>query len=518
MAAYEPAEALGAAELQSLATDFADAELGQSELSEDGKATWTNTQGWYTALMDLVTSIPRPPDNVPVLSGHAVAAAGNVSNHDGHRGSPGRTSRPVSHKAAAVTTNKGLLFTFCTEPNVNMLTVGGGFERVRDCVQLWPGNLKELQESAITRVRGRWAAEKETAAMGGEWSATQLIKGVSNVFGAGEDDPVGATLVLSKCVVAFGISKLNVKQSAKVQLSFEGAGQWQVTVNHIPSTAPADAYELTIEPRTFTVSKDNPTEFEVTCAMHRPDMKLQEMLVLEMGPKKHHTGAQEAEKQIKIRRLLVFLGMSSASSVFGVPHEDVELEQVDGVMVPAVLELLKAELFDSGGLTQEGVFRKAGEKHKIDEVKTQLNRKNYVPKAPTADIHCCANLIKIWFREMPKPVLASLRTDDLLNLKTQAECVKLLERIPQPNHGLCLWCLDLLLEIIQRQGETKMSAKNCAIVMAPNFLANPGGGGGMKSIMMLQKSVFWLQMVLEHRLKARAARLSRGSCAGSSLN
>ena len=166
--------------------------------------------------------------------------------------------------------------------------------------------------------------------------------------------------------------------------------------------------------------------------------------------------------------------------------------------------MCKSELFKSGGVNVVGIFRKAAEKHRMDEMKIEMNNGTYKPKAPDADVNCMANLIKIWFREMSDPILSQDSSKYLLQLESTENCVALSRRIQEPNRTLLLWCVDMFVSIVQNESVNKMNAKNCAIVMAPNLVGRDKTDptfGGMKAIMLLQKAVFFLGELIKCRIK-----------------
>lgn len=78
--------------------------------------------------------------------------------------------------------------------------------------------------------------------------------------------------------------------------------------------------------------------------------------------------------------------------------------------IPEVLYFLKKSLIDADGLQSEGLFRLAGEVADINETKNALNAKQFVK---TNNVNTLATLIKVWFRELPSPILNELPTETI---------------------------------------------------------------------------------------------------------
>jgi len=70
--------------------------------------------------------------------------------------------------------------------------------------------------------------------------------------------------------------------------------------------------------------------------------------------------------------------------------------------IPTVLVTLKKYLLDTGSLSLNGLFRLTGDEKELKHVKDQLNKGAFTG---CTDKHCVANLIKVWFRELPQHVL-----------------------------------------------------------------------------------------------------------------
>eukprot|EP01105_Mastigella_eilhardi_P013632 TRINITY_DN3103_c0_g1_i1.p2 TRINITY_DN3103_c0_g1~~TRINITY_DN3103_c0_g1_i1.p2 ORF type:complete len:392 (-),score=117.19 TRINITY_DN3103_c0_g1_i1:87-1262(-) len=155
------------------------------------------------------------------------------------------------------------------------------------------------------------------------------------------------------------------------------------------------------------------------------------------------------------------------TGVFGVDPTSLDMEDDEGVQIPIVLGELKRAFLKNGGIEQEGVFRLAGEQNEVKQVKQQLNTKNY--ENLPVDVNCTATLIKIWYRELPTPVLNSLPAETIFLCEGTDYCVQAFKTLPEPNKTLLNWLLDLLLMVACNRRVNKMTAQNLAIVVAPNL-------------------------------------------------
>ena len=90
------------------------------------------------------------------------------------------------------------------------------------------------------------------------------------------------------------------------------------------------------------------------------------------------------------------------------------------------------------------------------------------------NVQVCANLIKIWFRELPDGLLNIFDNADIqrlsnLDVEKCDESVEFISGIQEPNRSLLIWLLDVMAHVVVEENVNKMSAKNMAIVVAPNL-------------------------------------------------
>ncbi|KYR01321.1 RhoGAP domain-containing protein [Tieghemostelium lacteum] len=184
------------------------------------------------------------------------------------------------------------------------------------------------------------------------------------------------------------------------------------------------------------------------------------------------------------------------TGVFGVDPTTLECVEDEGFSVPSILVSMKKSLIESGGLQQEGIFRLAGEQNEIKRIKETMNRNEFTS---STDINTIASLIKIWYRELPSPILNSVPTEKIFYSSDVDECVAAVNNLPEPQKSLLNWLLNLLLQVSSYSSVNKMTAQNLAIVVSPN-LFDQRSSNPMEGLVMSQKCVQFIHNVLLNRI------------------
>ncbi|KAK2965522.1 hypothetical protein RJ640_008872 [Escallonia rubra] len=160
-------------------------------------------------------------------------------------------------------------------------------------------------------------------------------------------------------------------------------------------------------------------------------------------------------------------------SIFGVSAQSMQCSYDHrGNSVPTILLMMQKRLYSEGGLKAEGIFRINAENSQEEYVRNQLN-KGFVPRG--IDVHCLAELIKAWFRELPSGVLDSLTPEQVMHCNTEEECTQLVKSLPPTEDALLDWAINLMADVVQHEHLNKMNARNVAMVFAPNMtqMADP---------------------------------------------
>merc|ERR1719233_624002 len=108
-----------------------------------------------------------------------------------------------------------------------------------------------------------------------------------------------------------------------------------------------------------------------------------------------------------------------------------------------------------GGYKAVGIFRLAPAGKNNDTVKELINTGGDW-KSQVNDVNLCANLIKVWFRDLPVPILNQIEKKVIEMSQDTESVAKAAEMFPEPSRSILLWLWDLCVEVAQHQRENKM--------------------------------------------------------------
>lgn len=167
----------------------------------------------------------------------------------------------------------------------------------------------------------------------------------------------------------------------------------------------------------------------------------------------------------------------SPSSLFGISLTMLCCLDDNAVKIPAKIEQLIKRI-ELHGLYTEGLYRKSGVNSKIKELKNKMcetpgDEIDYGPY----NIHVLANVLKLFLREMPEPLLTFDRYDDFLRASELSETtdrvstmLSLIKKLPIAHHALLERLIFHLALVAQKEDSNRMSAGSLAIVFAPCVL------------------------------------------------
>eukprot|EP00727_Mastigamoeba_balamuthi_P011742 m51a1_g7190 hypothetical protein (498) ;mRNA; r:120659-122548 len=206
---------------------------------------------------------------------------------------------------------------------------------------------------------------------------------------------------------------------------------------------------------------------------------------------------------------VVVVKIRCEAGVFGVDPSSLEQCTDDhGRRIPVVLQRLKEVFLERGGLEQEGVFRLASEQNELKAAKARINAGDLSSEGLPQDVNAIATLLKIWFRELPTPLLNDMEPERIF-LVSGEECAIAVSKLHEPNRTLLDWLLELLLLVAENRRVNKMTAQNLAIVVAPN-LYEPRSADPMEGLVMSQKAVQFIHALLMLRAREREKAVGHG--------
>ena len=182
----------------------------------------------------------------------------------------------------------------------------------------------------------------------------------------------------------------------------------------------------------------------------------------------------------------------SVTGVFGTDPTTLDHVEDDGLRVPEVLVLMKKSLIAADGLRSEGIFRLAGDVFEIARLKEEMNKKIF---EKSDEVNTVATLIKVWFRELPEPILNKVPTESIFYSSDSDRCINAYRELAEPYKTYLTWLLDLLCKTTAHSQVNRMTPQNLAIVVAPN-LYDTSSSDPMEGLVMSQKCVQFLNNIL----------------------
>jgi len=187
---------------------------------------------------------------------------------------------------------------------------------------------------------------------------------------------------------------------------------------------------------------------------------------------------------------------------FGVHPKHLPSRVVPGykAKIPAVLLDLKALLKKLGGYEMVGIFRLAPVGKSNDEIKERINRgEDWEEKIN--DVNLCANLLKVWFRDLPVPIMNQVEKKIIEMSQDVDSVAEATKKFPEPSRSILLWLWDMCVEVAEYEDTNKMTAQNLAIVIGPNLFNTDAFENPMRAMTFSGKVVTFFQRGIEWRQK-----------------
>jgi len=175
---------------------------------------------------------------------------------------------------------------------------------------------------------------------------------------------------------------------------------------------------------------------------------------------------------------------ANANTIFGNELRVVLLRADTEQGVPRVVRALMGRLraSDYEGLRTEGIFRVPGDSSEMRGMREHINQGEDLDAviARCDDVHSVAGLLKMFFRELPSPLLTFELYDAFIRCSARlggsstdsdlTELHGLLRRLPEGHDDLLQALVLFLAEVPRFTSESKMNVGNTAAVFAPNLL------------------------------------------------
>ncbi|ORY33022.1 Rho GTPase activation protein [Naematelia encephala] len=178
---------------------------------------------------------------------------------------------------------------------------------------------------------------------------------------------------------------------------------------------------------------------------------------------------------------------ASSGATFGVDLGE-QLAR-DGVEVPKVVEKC-AEAIEAYGLESMGIYRLSGTTSRVQALKNALDKDvdsvDVLSEEWSADINVVSGALKLWFRELPEPLLtfglyhqfieaARYENDRLRHIRLHEQ----VNDLPDPNYATLKFFMGHLDRVRRKDSINQMSVSNLSIVFGPTLLGAPPNEGGL---------------------------------------
>ncbi|XP_047131527.1 dual specificity protein kinase splB isoform X2 [Hydra vulgaris] len=147
--------------------------------------------------------------------------------------------------------------------------------------------------------------------------------------------------------------------------------------------------------------------------------------------------------------------------------------------IPIVLEMC-SKFVEEHGIV-DGIYRLSGIMSNLQRLRVAFDSQEKPPNLEDQkylnDIHCISSLLKTYFRELPNPLFTyELYTKFVAAINKEGDTEKtvafhhVIQRLPPPHYRTMHYLFLHLNVCAQHSNKTNMTAKNLAIVWAPNLL------------------------------------------------
>ncbi|KAJ9474960.1 RHO GTPase-activating protein RGD1 [Pseudozyma hubeiensis] len=178
--------------------------------------------------------------------------------------------------------------------------------------------------------------------------------------------------------------------------------------------------------------------------------------------------------------------VTSERPIFGV--DLAEQMARDNVEIPPILEKCSLAI-EEIGIENMGIYRLSGTTSKVQKLKAKFDMDwssvDLMNDEAIQDINIVAGCLKLWFRELPEPLLthelysgfieaAKIDNDRLRHIRLHEK----VNELPDANYATLKYLMGHLDKVRSAERLNQMSASNLAIVFGPTLLSPPMGTNG----------------------------------------
>eukprot|EP00731_Ephydatia_muelleri_P026688 Em0018g788a len=131
------------------------------------------------------------------------------------------------------------------------------------------------------------------------------------------------------------------------------------------------------------------------------------------------------------------------------------------------------------GLKEVGIFRLPGQSSRVQALKELYDQGSQNDFSDTEEIHSVSSLLKLYFRELPEPLIPYsmyydfCKATELFESNSEAgmnELKSLLGKLPKANFNVLKYMSRFLYEVQSHSDENKMNCRNLGMVFGHNIL------------------------------------------------
>uniref|UniRef100_A0A3Q3J726 Rho-GAP domain-containing protein n=1 Tax=Monopterus albus TaxID=43700 RepID=A0A3Q3J726_MONAL len=156
--------------------------------------------------------------------------------------------------------------------------------------------------------------------------------------------------------------------------------------------------------------------------------------------------------------------------------------------VPRFVRLC-TEAVERRGLDTDGIYRVSGNLAVIQKLRFLVNHEEKVnlDDSEWEDIHVITGALKLFFRELPEPLVPYGFFTDIMETVNKVDRLKcLVLNMPPPNHDTLQFMCHHLKRVLQHSETNRMTTQNIGIVFGPTLMRPERDNGNMAVNMVYQ--------------------------------
>lgn len=137
------------------------------------------------------------------------------------------------------------------------------------------------------------------------------------------------------------------------------------------------------------------------------------------------------------------------------------------------------ELVEHDGLTETGIYRVCCVASDLQKLRHEFDKNSHRAEEilTQKNVHVPANLLKLFFRELPEPLFTSIYYKDFLHAiqltdidNQRVTLLKIIESLNSDNRRILFYLLDHLIRVSQYSNINMMHLDNLAVVFGPTLM------------------------------------------------